>query len=103
MQKTVTALILTLGLAIGAPALADAAADAEAIAALQALAKDPSATQPPVLESYNFKEATYLIDGLTRNEIRALGANLYKMNLELPSNIDGAIRAAAPRPNGGRG
>lgn len=97
---------LVAALLAAAPAAAQAP---EAVAALKALASDPSAPQPASLAGYGFIEATYLVDGLTRGEIRALQGALESRRLTLPANVANAVnsrrmnaRAIGPGNGGGR-
>lgn len=95
-----------LALAVG-PALsqsADGAAGGDApLAALRALADNPGAAKPASLGRIGFRDATFLVDGLSRSELTRLRDHMEALRLRLPSNIEGAIYAKTPRPVGNSG
>jgi hypothetical protein len=70
--------------------------DSAALASLRALAANEQAAVAPELASVSFKDATYLVDGLTYIELIKLRKHLDNYAIDLPANIAGAIRAKTP-------
>lgn len=105
-RPSLAALALLASLALSGAASAQSsggANDAEALAALRSLISDPRRETPPILSTYGFEEAQYLVDGLTRNEMFRLQALVRDYGVDLPSGILTALRLKAPtgRPNRG--
>ncbi len=67
-----------------------------ALESLSALSRDLAAPVSPELTAFGFEEATYLVDGLTLNELRRLRFAVDRGDVKLPANIAGAIRAKTP-------
>jgi len=73
-----------------------AAQDAAALQSLKALSSDETATVAPELAQIGWLDATYLVDGLSHNELIKLRKSLDRYAISLPPNIAGAIRAKTP-------
>lgn len=95
-------LIAAAIIAATVPMSALAADDAASIAALKAIAANPNAPAPADLSDYGFTDATYLMDGLSQNELDRLRVHLDRRSIKLPSNIEGAIVARSQRPAGAK-
>lgn len=76
-------------LLLASPVAADRNADA--IDALRALSSNPAAPVAPVLSEFEFNEALFLLDGLSRHELTRLRTAIDDRAVNLPSNIEGAI------------
>ncbi len=70
------------------------------LAALKALASNPYAPAAPALAEVGYLDATYLLDGLSRSELRALVAALRSRELNAPPNIVAAVRARGGQSSG---
>lgn len=93
-------LAFLFALLAGSVEAASPAEEAQAIAALRTLAADPDGPKPSVFETFSHIESTYLVDGLSRNQILKLREHIDSGALDLPANLGEAIRAKAPRPLG---
>lgn len=97
-MKTTRAALLAVMLALPGSALAEN--NPEAVAALRAIAADPSTPVPAVLSQIDFHSATYLLDDLTPGERRRLGEYVRRNEIHLPSIIESAVRMRTERPLG---
>lgn len=98
---TALALAASLALMSGGSALAQPAQAGpngpDGVAALRQVLADPYGPKPDILSTFSFNEAQYLIDGLTITERHKFSELLIYGSIGLPSGIETAIRAKAPR------
>lgn len=92
-----TILMAALIGAAASPVVADAAKNAEGVAALRAILANPDAPVSPTLSQFDFLESHYLVDGLTFSEQRRLRNLLHEYSVKLPSGVASALRIKAPR------
>ncbi len=93
-------LALLLALLAGPTLAASPAEEAQALEALRTLSYNPHAPSPAVFGTFSHIEATYLVDGLSRNQIVRLREHIDSGALKLPANLGEAIRSKYPKKLG---